>query len=292
LEFNRELHDRINTLEKRCLDFEDLKMDLEHKVLLMDRKLKVFDAFFEGQDSPGVRSMTTTVKRSSGRLDDSAVVFARAGARTPSWSEHLHIPDTEKPGQPREEDGESNTAAMPLRSTSRSDSFLHRLLREKYGQGAVDGKSESTKSVDDTESAVSEKDYGKCNEKAKDGECNVKAKDGECNVKAKDGECNVKAKDGECKCQSEEGTQVGTGTAAGTGRDSGTGTGTGTATGTGKDSGTGTGTGTGIPVAEVRGESAVQDRDKAVPALVPDPSNADTNANAKTVRSEKAAAEH
>ena len=188
LEFNRELHDRINTLEKRCLDFEDLKMDLEHKVLLMDRKLKVFDAFFEGQDSPGVRSMTTTVKRSSGRLDDSAVVFARAGARTPSWSEHLHIPDTEKPGQPREEDGESNTAAVPLRSTSRSDSFLHRLLREKYGQGAVDGKSESTKSVDDTESAVSEKDYGKCNEKAKDGEC---------------------------KCQSEEGTQVGTGTGTG-----------------------------------------------------------------------------
>ena len=252
LEFNRELHDRINTLEKRCLDFEDLKMDLEHKVLLMDRKLKVFDAFFEGQDSPGVRSMTTTVKRSSGRLDDSAVVFARAGARTPSWSEHLHIPDTEKPGQPREEDGESNTAAVPLRSTSRSDSFLHRLLREKYGQGAVDGKSESTKSVDDTESAVSEKDYGKCNEKAKDGEC------------------NVKAKDGECKCQSEEGTQVGTGTGTRTG----------------------TGTGTGIPVGEVRGESAVQDTDKAVPVLVPDPSNADANANANTVQSEKAAAEH
>ena len=250
-------------------------MDLEHKVLLMDRKLKVFDAFFEGQDSPGVRSMTTTVKRSSGRLDDSAVVFARAGARTPSWSEHLHIPDTEKPGQPREEDGESNTAAVPLRSTSRSDSFLHRLLREKYGQGAVDGKSESTKSVDDTESAVSEKDCGKCNEKAKDGECNVKAKDGE---------CNVKAKDGECKCQSEEGTQVGTG------KDLGTGTGTGKDLGTG----TGTGTGTGIPVGEVRGESAVQDTDKAVPVLVlvPDPSNADANANANTVQSEKAAAEH
>jgi hypothetical protein len=32
LEFNDELHDRIKSLEKRCLDFEDLKMDLEHKV--------------------------------------------------------------------------------------------------------------------------------------------------------------------------------------------------------------------------------------------------------------------
>jgi hypothetical protein len=27
LEFNDELHDRIKSLEKRCLDFEDLKMD-------------------------------------------------------------------------------------------------------------------------------------------------------------------------------------------------------------------------------------------------------------------------
>jgi hypothetical protein len=171
LEFNRELHDRINTLEKRCLDFEDLKMDLEHKVLLMDRKLKVFDAFFEGQDSPGVRSMTSTVKRSSGRLDDNALIFARAGVRTPSWSEHLHIPETEKPGQPREEDGDANAGAVPLRSTSRSDSFLHRLLREKYGQGTVDGKSESSKSADDTESAEGEKDDGKSVEKAKDGEC-------------------------------------------------------------------------------------------------------------------------
>lgn len=170
MEFNRELHDRINTLEKRCLDFEDLKMDLEHKVLLMDRKLKVFDAFFEGQDSPGVRSMTTTVKRSSGRLDDSAIIFARAGVRTPSWSEHLHIPETEKHTHPKEEEGESNTSTVPLRSTSRSDSFLHRLLREKYGQGAVDGKSETSKSADDIESAESEKDDGKILEKAKDGE--------------------------------------------------------------------------------------------------------------------------
>jgi hypothetical protein len=171
LEFNRELHDRINTLEKRCLDFEDLKMDLEHKVLLMDRKLKVFDAFFEGQDSPGVRSMTSTVKRSSGRLDDNAIVFARAGVRTPSWSEHLHIPETEKPCQPKEEDGDANAGAVPLRSTSRSDSFLHRLLREKYGQGAVDGKSEISKSADETESAEGEKDDGKSIEKAMDGEC-------------------------------------------------------------------------------------------------------------------------
>lgn len=169
------MHDRINTLEKRCLDFEDLKMDLEHKVLLMDRKLKVFDAFFEGQDSPGVRSMTGSVKRSSGRLDDNAIIFARAGVRTPSWSEHLHIPDTEKPGQLKEEDAEANAAAVPLRSTSRSDSFLHRLLREKYGQSAVDGKSESFKSVDDTEGvtgdAESEKDDAKSNEKANNGEC-------------------------------------------------------------------------------------------------------------------------
>ena len=106
----------------------------------MERKLKVFDAFFEGVESPGIRSMSNTMsKRSSFRFDDiessrmNLTVNRGGGSRTPTWSEHLHIPDSERYFHHEEWD-------PAVRTPTRSDSFLHRLLREKYGQSVAEGR--------------------------------------------------------------------------------------------------------------------------------------------------------
>ena len=137
--------------------------------------MKIFDAFFEGTDSPGIRSMN---KRNSGRIEDSETIrmnlnLFRAGIRTPGtgpgvaavagWADHLRIPESERYTHLKEEDGE---ATPIVRTPTRSDSFLHRLLREKYGSSAGEGKegvaevvkSEKSKCCDDGESVGGERD--------------------------------------------------------------------------------------------------------------------------------------
>ena len=123
----------------------------------MERKLKVFDAFFEGVESPGIRSMSNSIsKRSSFRFDEVESsrmnhTMNRGGTRTPTWSEHLHIPDSERYSH----HDDCDSAA---RTPTRSDSFLHRLLREKYGPSVAEGreseeKNGSVSGHDDIESA-------------------------------------------------------------------------------------------------------------------------------------------
>lgn len=126
----------------------------------MERKLKVFDAFFEGVESPGIRSMSNTMsKRSSFRFDDiessrmNLTINRGGGSRTPTWSEHLHIPDSERYFHHEDWD-------PAVRTPTRSDSFLHRLLREKYGQSVAEGRegeerNGSTNCTDDAESTNS-----------------------------------------------------------------------------------------------------------------------------------------
>ena len=98
--------------------------------------------------------------------------YHRTGIRTPGtgpgvtavagWADHLHIPESERYTHLKEEEGEVTPI---VRTPTRSDSFLHRLLREKYasagGEGkegvAEVGKSEKTR-CDDVESGGGEGD--------------------------------------------------------------------------------------------------------------------------------------
>ena len=43
---------KIKALERKCLDTEYSNRELEHRTILMERKLKVFDTFFGAQDTP------------------------------------------------------------------------------------------------------------------------------------------------------------------------------------------------------------------------------------------------
>ena len=77
------------------------------------------------------------------------------------WADHLHIPESERYTHLKEEEGEITPI---VRTPTRSDSFLHRLLREKYASAGGEGKEgvaevgKSEKTRCDEESVGGERD--------------------------------------------------------------------------------------------------------------------------------------
>ena len=82
---NRELLIKIKALERKCLDAEYSNRELEHRSILIERKLKVFDTFFGQQDiplgltarsaptnphSPAYAPIGLTRRSSAGKLDE------------------------------------------------------------------------------------------------------------------------------------------------------------------------------------------------------------------------------